>query len=47
MFKIEEKRTKLIFYNSDRKYIKGHKFTQKKLFYIDCEEDQEENEQEE
>ena len=37
--KIEEKITKIIFYNSDRIYIKGHKFTQKKLFYIDCEQD--------
>ena len=43
---LEEKREKGIFYSCDRKYTKGHKCAKKKLFYIYCEED-EENEQEE
>ena len=42
---LEEKREKGIFYNCDNKYTKGHKCAEKKLFYIDCEEE-EENEQE-
>ena len=33
------------FYSCDIKYTKGHKFAEKKLLYIDCEE-REENEQE-
>eukprot|EP00253_Pinus_taeda_P002615 PITA_02615 len=42
---LEEKRAKGICYSCDSKYIKGHKCAEKKLFYIDCEEE-EENEQE-
>ena len=42
---LEEKREKGLCYNCDRKYIKGHKCAEKKLFYIDCEEE-EENDQE-
>ena len=43
--KLEEKRAKGLCYSCDRKYTKGHKCVEKKLFYIDCEEE-EENEQE-
>ena len=43
--KLEEKRAKGLCYSGDRKYTKGHKCAEKKLFYIDCEEE-EENEQE-
>ena len=32
-------------YSCDSNYTKGHKWAEKKLFYIDCEEE-EENEQE-
>ena len=42
---LEEKRAKGLCYSCDRKYTKGHKCAKKKLFYIDCEEE-EENEQE-
>ena len=42
---LEEKRGKRLCYSCDRKYTKGHKCAEKKLFYIDCEEE-EENEQE-
>ena len=38
---LEEKREKGIFYNCDRKYTKGHKCTENKLFYIDYEEEEE------
>ena len=44
--KLEEKREKGLCYSCDRKYNKGHKCAEKKLFYIDYEEE-EENEQEE
>ena len=43
--KFEEKWAKGLCYFCDRKYTKGHKCVEKKLFYIDCEEE-EENEQE-
>ena len=43
---LEEKIAKGLYYSYDRKYTKGHKCVKKKLFYIDCEEE-EENEQEE
>ena len=43
--KLEEKISKRICYSCDRKYPKGHKCAEKKLFYIDCEEE-EENEHE-
>ena len=42
---LEEKIEKGLCYNCDRKYTKGHKCAEKKLFYIVCEEEQE-NEQE-
>ena len=42
--KLEEKREKILFYSCDRKYTKGHKCTEKKLFYIDCEEEEENEE---
>eukprot|EP00253_Pinus_taeda_P022424 PITA_22424 len=42
---LEEKRAKGLCYSCDSKYTKGHKCAEKKLFYIDCEEE-EENEQE-
>ena len=38
---LEEKRAKGIFHSCDSKYTKGHKYTEKKLFYIDCEEEEE------
>ena len=37
---LEEKITKGIFYICDSKYTKGHKCDEKKLFYIDCEEEE-------
>ena len=40
-----EKRAKGLCHNCDRKYTKGHKCAEKKLFYIDCEEE-EKNEEE-
>jgi len=42
---LEEKRAKGICYNCDRKYIKGHKCVEKKLFYIDCEEKEEKDQE--
>jgi len=39
VLQLEEKIWKGICYSRDRKYIKGHKCAEKKLFYIDCEED--------
>ena len=42
---LEEKKAKGLCYSCDRKYTKGHMCAEKKLFYIDCEEE-EENEQE-
>jgi len=39
--KLKEKRAKGIFYNFHRKYTKGHKCAEKKLIYIDREEEQE------
>ena len=41
---LEEKREKRICYSCDSKYTKGHKCTEKKLFYIDCEEEEENEE---
>ena len=41
---LEEKRAKGLCYSCDSKYNKGHKCAEMKLFYIDCEEE-EENEQ--
>jgi len=39
--KFEEKGEKGLSYSCDRKYTKGHKCVEKKLFYIDCEEEEE------
>ena len=41
MTKLEEKREKWLCYICDRKYTKGHKCAEKKLFYIYCEEEEE------
>ena len=41
----KQKREKWLWYSCDSKYTKGHKCVEKKLFYIDCEEE-DENEQE-
>ena len=38
---LEEKIAKGLCYSCDRKYTKGHKCAKKKLFYIDCEEEEE------
>ena len=38
---LEEKRAKGLCYSCDRKYTKIHKCAEKKLFYIDCEEEEE------
>ena len=38
---LEGKRVKGFFYYCDRKYTKGHKCDEKKLFYIDCKEEEE------
>ena len=43
--KWKKKREKGLLYNGDKEYTKGHKCDENKLFYIDCEEE-EENEQE-
>ena len=43
--KLEEKRAKGLCYSCDRKYTIGHKCTEKKLFYVDCEEDKENEEE--
>ena len=36
---LEEKRAKRLCYSCDSKYTKGRKCVEKKVFYIDCEED--------
>jgi hypothetical protein len=38
---LEERKTEGLFFNCDNKYSKGHKCGEKKLFYIDCEEEEE------
>ena len=38
---LEEIRAKGLFFNCDSKYSKGHKWGETKLFYIDCEEEEE------
>jgi hypothetical protein len=40
--KLEERKAKGLCFNCDNKYIKGHKCAEKKLFYIDCEKEEEE-----
>jgi hypothetical protein len=37
--KLEEIKAKGLFFSCDNKYCKGHKCGEKKLFYIDCEEE--------
>jgi excinuclease UvrABC ATPase subunit len=43
---LEEIKAKGLCFNCDSKYSKGHKCGEKKLFYIDCEEEEEEKEEE-
>ena len=44
---LEEIKEKGLCFNCDKKYSKGHKCDEKKLFYIDCEEEgEQEHEQE-
>ena len=38
---MDERREKGLCFNCDSKYSKGHKCADKKLFYIECEEDEE------
>jgi hypothetical protein len=38
---LEERNEKGLCFNCDSKYSKGHKYGEKKLFYIDCEEEEE------
>jgi hypothetical protein len=38
---LEERKSKCLCFNCDSKYSKGHKCSENKLFYIDCEEEQE------
>eukprot|EP00253_Pinus_taeda_P028577 PITA_28577 len=42
---LEEKREKGLCYSYDSKYSKGHKCAEKKLFYIDCEEEDEKDQE--
>jgi hypothetical protein len=44
---LEERKKKRFFFNCDRKYNKGHKCGEKKLFYIDCEEEEEQEHEQE
>ena len=37
---LDETISKLLCFNCDNKYSKGHKCGEKKLFYIDCEEEE-------
>jgi len=37
---LEEKRAKGLCYYCDSKYTRGHKYDEKKLIYIDCEEEE-------
>jgi hypothetical protein len=38
---LDVRKAKGLFFNCDNKYSKGHKCGEKKLFYIDCEEEEE------
>ena len=38
--KLDERREKGLCFNCDSKYSKEHNFNEKKLFYIDCEEEE-------
>ena len=42
---LEEKRAKGFYYSCNRKYTKGHKCVEKKLIYIDWEEEEEKDQQ--
>jgi hypothetical protein len=42
---LEERKAKGLCFNYDNKYIKGHKCGEKKLFYIDCEEEEEQEQE--
>jgi hypothetical protein len=42
---LEERKAKGLCFNCDNKYSKGHKCGEKKLFYIDCEEEEEEEQE--
>ena len=42
---LKQKREKGLCYNCDNKYIKGHKCAEKKLFYIDYEEEEEKDQE--
>jgi hypothetical protein len=42
---LEERKAKGLCFNCDSKYSKGHKCGEKKLFYIDCEEEQEQEQE--
>ena len=42
---LEEKREKGLCYNCDRKCTKGHKCAEKKLFYIEYEEEEEKDQE--
>jgi len=44
---LEERKQKCLCFNCDNKYSKGHKCGEKKLFYIYCEEEEEEQEEQE
>ena len=43
--KLEEKRAKGLYYSCDRKYTKGHKCAENKLFYIYCEQEEEDKQE--
>jgi hypothetical protein len=43
--KLEERKAKGLCFNCDNKYSKGHKCGKKKLFYIDCEEEEEQEQE--
>jgi hypothetical protein len=45
--KLEERKAKGLCFNCDNKYSKGHKCGEKKLFYIDCEEEEEQEHEQE
>jgi hypothetical protein len=42
---LEKRKAKGLFFNCDNKYNKGHKCGEKKLFYIDCEEEEEQEQE--
>ena len=36
---LEERREKVLHFNCEKKYNKGHKYGENKLFYIECKEE--------